>query len=445
MPKADNKLSGARSLGILDASSLGQTDKFTPKDTETLYRFSLNKSSRFDSTLSRLVKKANADVELYRFKNSAEQVLGAMGRDNFSVVPSATRDANLQLLATSKRRGNRNEKLAIANLDAGEYVVRVFRKTGRSQYSLKMAATAIAPPLPESTLTPTADLNAANLDVVGGNTYDFTVAYSDNRAINTASLDSNDIQVTGPNGFSQLATLVSVNDVSNGTPRTVTYRITAPGGTWDDADSGTYSVAMQGNQVSDTDGNFVGAAPLGSFLANIPLPRRSLRASGSSNGSIEGYAFTINTNVKPKDNVFSKALEGFQFTNLVSPRRGTIVAKNINLGSSDIISLLFNVNGESGVDYTANFSDYRGTLLDGQPFTLSSNRLVFHVVTSEPNAVNSLLPLESFLNNLASTEGLPSPDLSLFANARDVNGNDLNDSLQIINPSLLTVNSTPAG
>jgi hypothetical protein len=69
MPKVDSKLNGARSLGILGAAPLGQTDQFKPKDLETLYRFSLDKSSRFDLALSGLAKKTNADVELYRFKN----------------------------------------------------------------------------------------------------------------------------------------------------------------------------------------------------------------------------------------------------------------------------------------------------------------------------------------------------------------------------------------
>jgi hypothetical protein len=441
MPKADNRLSGARSLNILGAATVSQTDKFKPKDTETLYRFSLVGSSRFDATLSSLAKKSNADVELYRFKNSAEQVLGAMGGADFSLVPSAVRETNLQRLATSKRRGNRNEKLAIASLETGEYVVRVFRKTGRSQYSLKMAATAIAPPLPESRgVKPTADLSAANLDVSGSSTYGFTVTYSDDRAIDVKSLDDNDIQVTGPNGFSQLAKFVSVNDASDGTPRTATYGITAPGGAWDGVDAGNYNVALRENQVSDTDGSFVNAATIGSFLVNIP--RRSLQASGGSNGSVSDYSLTINTAVKPQGNLFSQAVENFRFVDLLSFTTGigTSVAKNINLGSANITSSPFTIGGESGVSYAADFADYSGNLLDGRAFTLSSNRLSFRIITSEPNAVNSLLPLESFLNNFAIGGAVPSPDFALVSTARDANGNDLNASLQISSQNFLFVN-----
>jgi hypothetical protein len=440
MSRTDNRLNGARNLNVLGGAIVRQDDKFKPKDMETLYRFRLTSSSRWDATLSGLVQKANADVELYRFKVPAEQVIGTIGGDDFRALSSASRDANLQLLATSKRRGNRNEKLAIDNLDAGEYVVRVFRKTGRSRYNLQMAATAIAPPLPESRGSiPTAELSAANLSAAGGSGYEFTVVYNDDTAINVASLGSGNVQVTGPNGYSQLATLVSVNDPSNGTPRIATYRIAAPGGTWDSTDSGSYNVSVQSNQVSDGEGNFVGAASLGNFLANIPILSRPFEASGSSNGSIGGYSLTVDLNVKPKSNVFSKAIQNFRFDNLLSTLGGEAVAKNVDLGSADIVSSPFNAEGESGVNYTAYFADYSSVLLDGRPFTLSANRLVFQVATADPNAINSLLPLESFLKNIANG-GIPASNFSLFANARDSNGNNLNDTLQILNPSFLTVN-----
>jgi hypothetical protein len=92
---------------------------------------------------------------------------------------------------------------------------------------------------------------------------------SDNVAINNGSLDGNDMRVTGPGGFSQLATLVSVNQATNGTPRIATYQIVPPGGTWDAADSGTYTVAVQSNQVSDTAGNTVAGGVLGSFQVSL--------------------------------------------------------------------------------------------------------------------------------------------------------------------------------
>jgi hypothetical protein len=103
----------------------------------------------------------------------------------------------------------------------------------------------------------------------GSATYTFTVSLSDNLAINVGSLDGNDIRVTGPGGFNQLATLVSVNPATNGTPRTATYQIVPPGGAWDAPDGGTYTVAVQSNQVRDTAGNAVAGAVLGSFQVSL--------------------------------------------------------------------------------------------------------------------------------------------------------------------------------
>ena len=102
-----------------------------------------------------------------------------------------------------------------------------------------------------------------------GTTHTFTVTYRDDAGINAATIDSADIRVVGPNGYSQLATLVSVNTTGNGTPRTATYRITAPGGAWDTADNGTYTVSMVGLQVRDILGLAVPAQTLGAFQVNV--------------------------------------------------------------------------------------------------------------------------------------------------------------------------------
>ncbi len=116
------------------------------------------------------------------------------------------------------------------------------------------------------TTLPTASAAVTNLTTEGSTTYDFTVTYTDNVAVNVSSLDSNDVRVTGPNGFNQLASLVGVNTTGNGTPRTATYRLTGPGGSWDAADNGTYTLALEANQVSDTSNNFAAASTLGTFL-----------------------------------------------------------------------------------------------------------------------------------------------------------------------------------
>jgi hypothetical protein len=117
---------------------------------------------------------------------------------------------------------------------------------------------------PTATLTPIP--NAANGDGV----MTFKVTYNDNGLVRRNSLDSNDILVTGPNGFSQLASLVSNGVTPNTDSSTLvaTYQITPPGGTWDNLETGLYSVTLQSNQIQDSDGNFSPQNLLGTFQVN---------------------------------------------------------------------------------------------------------------------------------------------------------------------------------
>jgi hypothetical protein len=115
---------------------------------------------------------------------------------------------------------------------------------------------------------PTAgSLVAPNVTVSGGTTYSFTVTFSGNLAIDSTSLCAGDIRVSGPGGFNQLAILVGMTTAGNA--RTAIYQITAPGGSWDSADGGTYTVALEADQVFDSAGNSVGAGSLGSFLVRL--------------------------------------------------------------------------------------------------------------------------------------------------------------------------------
>src|SRR5205814_61176 len=82
-----------------------------------------------------------------------------------------------------------------------------------------------------------------------------------NNGINMSTVIGNNsaVRVLGPDGFNVPATYVSANDSTNGTPRTVTYSFTPPGGAWDALDIGNYILFMQTGQVKDLDGNAVPA------------------------------------------------------------------------------------------------------------------------------------------------------------------------------------------
>ena len=97
----------------------------------------------------------------------------------------------------------------------------------------------------------------------------FTVTYTDNVAIKSATLGNDDVSVTAPDGTVLPVTLVGVNATGNGTPRVATYSIAAPGGTWDNADAGDYTVSLNAEAVNDTNDNAIAAANLGSFNLNV--------------------------------------------------------------------------------------------------------------------------------------------------------------------------------
>jgi C1A family cysteine protease len=117
---------------------------------------------------------------------------------------------------------------------------------------------------------------------VGAATMDFTVTYADvTSGMDSSSVGAGDVLVTGPNGFSQTASFVSVVGLAG---TVATYRITAPGGTWNVLDNGTYTVSQVASQVKDQAGNYRSAGAIGSFNAALPF--------AWMNGSVMTVEFT---------------------------------------------------------------------------------------------------------------------------------------------------------
>lgn len=123
--------------------------------------------------------------------------------------------------------------------------------------------------------------------------YNFTVQYTDDTAIQASSLDSADVRITGPNGFDALATLVSVAPGTNARLETAAYRLVPPGGSWDTADDGSYTISLEPNQVSDAAGNDAAGGELGGFLVQIaPTATLACAAPAAVNGPV-GITVTL--------------------------------------------------------------------------------------------------------------------------------------------------------
>jgi len=179
----------------------------------------------------------------------------------------------------------------IAPLDGTTYHVAVSGMTGPGEVIASIAAGAITDlasnPNAASTSTDNSvtfdpngpvviSLDAPDVAEYGASVYTITVVYSDSLALDVSSLGDGDLRVTGPGGFDQLPTFVGVTPAGDGTPRTATYHVTPPGGAWDDADRGAYTIALEAGQVQDTLGNAAAAGTLrtfnvGSYQIFLPL------------------------------------------------------------------------------------------------------------------------------------------------------------------------------
>jgi len=78
----------------------------------------------------------------------------------------------------------------------------------------------------------------------GGSSSTLTVTYADDGALDASSIGVGDVTVTGPGG-AVAVTGVTLNNAANGSPRTATYTIAAPGGSWDRGDNGSYTIGLK--------------------------------------------------------------------------------------------------------------------------------------------------------------------------------------------------------
>ena len=152
----------------------------------------------------------------------------------------------------------------------GYGTVHVFARAMDNNSAWSNAADATLTVINPDPFPPTAQLTIDPMVASPGASYAFRVAYEDNVAVDASTIGAGDILVTGPNGFKKAATLVRTSTKVDGPSVEAYYTVAAPGGTWDYADNGTYTVAMVANQVFDTNFNPVDAGPLGTFDVTLP-------------------------------------------------------------------------------------------------------------------------------------------------------------------------------
>ena len=237
------------------------------------------------------VLERNNDVDVFSF-------ITGSGAVSLSVKPwiqpAGTRGGNLDVLLELRDFGgalvttNNASSLTTAaiqtNLPSGQYYLHVKNAgtgsplnsspSGYTAYGsigqyfisgfVTYATNVVVPPL--------AQLATSDITEPGQGAKQLAVTYTDNLAIETSTIDTNDLRVVGPNGYDRFAQSVSVNASGNGTPRIATYSFAPPNGVeWLPADDGLYTVFMRSNQVADIEEAWVGAGELGQFNVAVPV------------------------------------------------------------------------------------------------------------------------------------------------------------------------------
>ena len=136
------------------------------------------------------------------------------------------------------------------------------------------------------TTAPTATVNAGNITGGGSDTYSFTVNYADNIAIDSQTINVNNVSVTDPNGGRHHPLRVTLSpDDGDASQILATYTIAAPGGDWGAEDNGTYSITLHTQTARDTAVNEV-AEFVTPFDVNVQGPDVEGPTASISSGDI---------------------------------------------------------------------------------------------------------------------------------------------------------------
>jgi uncharacterized delta-60 repeat protein len=192
----------------------------------------------------------------------------------------------------------------------------------------------IAPP-PAPLVAPVASVTPVAKVVTAGNRPNtITVTYTDaDGVIDASSIGLDDITVTGPGGSPLAIEGFSIVPQTDAARITATYRITAPGGSWDSADNGAYTVTVLPGAV--VDGNGMGTATVATaFNVEVPVPVPVVD-SGFSGGAPVNTGFVAEA---------SAALAGNKL--LVVGRQGDPAA-----GTSQYVLKRFNADGSADLSF----------------------------------------------------------------------------------------------
>src|SRR5262249_49136100 len=112
--------------------------------------------------------------------------------------------------------------------------------------------------------TPRADYQSGTLT---GSSWNFSVVYSDDNALNTSTIGNGDIEVYGPGGWQNQiarAEMTHMDEVVNNSVRVFySARVSQVAASW--LNRGHYDIVMRANEVSDAAGNSIPSFGLAAY------------------------------------------------------------------------------------------------------------------------------------------------------------------------------------
>ena len=118
----------------------------------------------------------------------------------------------------------------------------------------------LAPPVAIATADPITNLNPYAQFL--------QVTFWDNVSVLTASVGAGAVRVTGPNGYDQVAIFYAKTPATDARKIASTFYVGGPGGVWNGAANGLYTISVEPNVVRDVTGNFMPGGVVGTFTVN---------------------------------------------------------------------------------------------------------------------------------------------------------------------------------
>jgi uncharacterized delta-60 repeat protein len=225
---------------------------------------------------------------------------------------------------------------------------------------------------------PSASIAVGNINSPGGTSHAAVVTYTDDRAVSFASIGPNDLSVTDPNGQALEVTGLSVEPSggADGSPLVVTYTFAARGGSWDNADNGTYTVAVRPDQVRDPAGNAVSPASrtfqVGVDAPDTTGPSASVSAPNVTTFGAETHAVTV---VYIDDDMVDASTIDRNDIRVEDPGGGTleVLDANVSGGDGKTRTATYTVRARGGAWGPLDNGNYTVTLRSNEVRDVSGN------------------------------------------------------------------------